>query len=301
MGMTKLGCSPDSASTTDQLKIALLGHGGRESVHEVAGQLRQLIQKKPGLLLVHEDFSSESDLSGLIADLAIVLGGDGTVLRVARRMNITPVPILGVNVGRLGFLTEISPERIPNLVEDLVEKKFTVDHLVTLECRLYRDGSKAPGLVFHALNDVVFRASPPFKLIDIDLFINDRPAARYRADGLIVATAAGSTAHNLSAGGPILCPEAQMLVITPLAPHTLTQRPLVDQVGKNYRLSITGPDMPTVLVIDGQGDIAIHPTDIVEIVQGAYCLPVARTPQSDFYRNLAEKLGWGSYLPGDRG
>lgn len=301
MGLTTLGCTTHLPTNDGELKIALLGHGGRDSVHEVAGQLRRLIQKKPGLLLVHEDFSAESDLSGLKADLAIVLGGDGTVLRVARRMNVTPVPILGVNVGRLGFLTEISPERIPNLVEDLVERKFTVDHLVTLECRLYREAGKVPAMVFHALNDVVFRASPPFRLIDIDLFINDRPAARYRADGLIVATAAGSTAHNLSAGGPILCPEAQMLVITPLAPHTLTQRPLVDQVSKNYRLAITGPDMPTVLVVDGQCDVAINPTDIVEIVQGGYSLPVVRTPQSDFYRNLAEKLGWGSYLPGDRG
>ena len=288
-------------SPSSDLKIALLGHGGRELVHEVADQLRRLIDSKPSLKLVMEDFSADSDLSGLKADLAIVLGGDGTVLRVARRMIPDPVPILGVNVGRLGFLTEISPERLPTLLEDLVARNFTVDRLVTLECRLYRGRSDKPEIVSHAVNDVVLRASPPFRMIELDLFIDDRPAARYRADGLIVATAAGSTAHNLSAGGPILCPEAQMLVITPLAPHTLTQRPLVDMVSKNYRLSITGPEMPTVLVFDGQGDIAINPTDIVEIVQGTCSLPVVRTPQSDFYRNLAEKLGWGSYLPGDRG
>ena len=92
-----------------------------------------------------------------------------------------------------------------------------------------------------------------------------------------------------------------MVVITPIAPHTLTQRPLVDDAGKTFTLSIVGPDMPTVLVVDGQEDIPLFPSDIVEIDQGKSSLPVVRTPRSDFYANLAEKLGWGSYLPGDRG
>lgn len=283
------------------MKIAVLGHGGRESVHEVAAQLRRLIQANAALEIVLEDFSAESSLDGLRADLAIVLGGDGTVLRVARRMGHAPVPILGVNLGRLGFLTEITPESLPQVLNDLVEDRFQIDELMTLDCRLYRSGQSQPDLCMRALNDIVLRASPPFKLIDIDLFIDGRPAARYRADGLILATAAGSTAHNLSAGGPILCPEARMVVITPIAPHTLTQRPLVDDARKCYRFSVVGPNMPTLLVVDGQEDLPIFPSDVVEIVQGSPSLPVVRTRQSDFYQNLAEKLGWGSYLPGDRG
>lgn len=283
------------------LKIAILGHGGRESVIDSAHQIRELIGAAPGLELVYEDFTAESDLEGLDAHLALVLGGDGTVLRVARRMSRRPVPILGINLGRLGFLTETSQDALPLVIDDLANRRFQIDSLMTLECRLYRGGQTHPDLMLRALNDVVLRASPPFRLIDIDLFINDRPAARYRADGLIVATAVGSTAHNLSAGGPILCPEARMVIITPIAPHTLTQRPLVDIASKTYRLSIVGPEMPTVLVIDGQEDVPIFPTDIVEVVQGTPSLPVVRTPRSDFYANLAEKLGWGSYLPGDRG
>ena len=283
------------------LRIALLGHGGRECVHEVAAQLRRLLDALPELSLVYEDFSAESSLEGLKADLAIVLGGDGTVLRVARRMGHKPIPILGVNLGRLGFLTEVNPESLRTIIQDLVDQSFRVDELMTLECLVYRSNKTKPDISLRALNDGGLRASPPFRLIDIDLFIDDKPAARYRADGLILATAAGSTAHNLSAGGPILCPEARMVVITPIAPHTLTQRPLVDDARKTYRLSIVGPNMPTLLVIDGQEDLPIYPSDIVEVVQGSPSLPVVRVRQSDFYRNLAEKLGWGSYLPGDRG
>lgn len=294
-----MGTTPETTST--DLKIAILGHGGRDSVRDVAEQIRSLIASTPGLRMVYEDFTAESDLVGLDAHVALVLGGDGTVLRVARRMGQRPVPILGINLGRLGFLTETSRDDLPVIIQDLVNRRFHVDSLMTLECRLYRGGLLHPDLIMHALNDVVLRASPPFRLIDIDLFINARPAARYRADGLIVATAAGSTAHNLSAGGPILCPEARMVVITPIAPHTLTQRPLVDDAGKTFTLSIVGPDMPTVLVVDGQEDIPLFPSDIVEINQGKSSLPVVRTPRSDFYANLAEKLGWGSYLPGDRG
>ena len=245
------------------LRIALLGHGGRECVHEVAAQLRRLLDALPELSLVYEDFSAESSLEGLNADLAIVLGGDGTVLRVARRMGHKPIPILGVNLGRLGFLTEVNPESLRTTLQDLVDQSFRVDELMTLECLVYRSNKTKPDISLRALNDVVLRASPPFRLIDIDLFIDDKPAARYRADGLILATAAGSTAHNLSAGGPILCPEARMVVITPIAPHTLTQRPLVDDARKTYRLSIVGPNMPTLLVIDGQEDLPIYPSDIV--------------------------------------
>ncbi len=289
---------PEAEST---VRLAVLGHGGREVVHEVAGQIRTIVRHIPRLKVVFEDFSAESGLEDLDADMALVLGGDGTVLRVSRRMGPRPIPILGINLGRLGFLTEISPESIPGVLEDLARGDFRIDELMTLECRLFRDGRKVPDLVLRALNDVVLRAAPPFKLLDIDMLIDGKPSARYRSDGLILATAAGSTAHNLSAGGPILCPEARMVVITPIAPHTLTQRPLVDDARKTYRLSIVGPNTPTVLVVDGHEDLPIYPSDIVEVVRGQPSLPVIRTSASHFYGNLSEKLGWGSYLPGDRG
>lgn len=283
------------------MRLAVLGHGGRDAVHKVAEQIRGIAGKGSQLTIVLEDFSAESSLEDLNADIALVLGGDGTVLRVSRRMGRKPVPILGINLGRLGFLTEISPESIRGVLHDLAKGEYRIDELMTLECRLFRYGRSVPDLVLRALNDVVLRAAPPFKLLDIDLLIDGKPAARYRSDGLILATAAGSTAHNLSAGGPILCPEARMVVITPIAPHTLTQRPLVDDAKKTYRLSIEGPNTPTVLVVDGHEDLPIYPSDIVEVVRGHPSLPVIRTSASHFYGNLSEKLGWGSWLPGDRG
>ena len=184
------------------------------------------------------DLSADSRLADLPADVAIVLGGDGTVLHTARRMEDRPTPVLGVNLGRLGFLADLTPAAFCQRVVDLAARQYTVENLMTLECTLTpRTG---PTRIFRGLNDAVIRAAPVFHLVEIGLSIDGESVMTYRGDGLIFATPVGSTAHSLSAGGPILPPNAHMFVVTPMCPHTLTQRPLVRQRPQGLRGDAAG-------------------------------------------------------------
>jgi NAD+ kinase len=244
--------------------------------------------------------ASDTDLSRLDtdSDLALVLGGDGTVLHTARRMGDRPTPVLGINVGRLGFLADLTPEGFLGRIGDLADRRYTIDNLMTLTCTLQpRTG---PVRVFRGLNDVVLRAAPMFHLIEIGLSIDGESVMTYRGDGLILATPVGSTAHSLSAGGPILPPDAHMFVVTPLCAHTLTQRPLVDGTHKVYEMIPRG-EGATVLVIDGQVQLPIAAGDRVIVRRGQTPFPMVRLPGHSFYRTLRDKLGWGTLPPGDRG
>ena len=227
-----------------------------------------------------------------------MLGGDGTVLHTARRMDDRPTPVLGINVGRLGFLADLTPDGFLERLGDLAGRRYTVENLMTLSCTLVtRLGTSR---TYRGLNDVVIRSAPTFHLLEIGLSIDGEDVMTYRGDGLIVATPVGSTAHSLSAGGPILPPNAHMFVVTPLCAHTLTQRPLVDGTHKVYELTFVG-EAETVLVIDGQVQVVICQGDRVVVRRGSTPFPMVRLPGHSFYRTLRDKLGWGAFPPGDRG
>lgn len=281
------------------LRIAILGNGTKPEVHEVADRLARILEDQPVFEVVAVDLASDTDLSGLSADVALVLGGDGTVLHTARRMNDRPTPVLGINVGRLGFLAELTPDKFLDRLVDLAERRFTLDNLMTLSCTLApRTGSPR---TFRGLNDIVLRAAPVFHLLEIGLSIDGESVMTYRGDGLIVATPVGSTAHSLSAGGPILPPSAHMFVVTPICAHTLTQRPLVESAHKTFEMVPLGESAATVLVIDGQVQIPVGVGDRVVVRRGTSPFPMVRLPGHSFYRTLRDKLGWGASPPGDRG
>ena len=281
------------------LRMMLLGNGTREEVHAEAERLAVAVVCAPGVVLAGIDLSADSDLSELPADIAVVLGGDGTVLHTARRMDDHPTPVLGVNAGRLGFLADLTPTAFFDRLADLAERRFTVENLMTLTCTL--TPKSGPVQVFRALNDAVIRAAPFFHLIEIGLSIDGESVMTYRGDGLILATPVGSTAHSLSAGGPILPPNAHMFVVTPLCAHTLTQRPLVDSAHKTYEMLPRGEGQAMVLVIDGQVQVPLQAGDRVAIRRGQTPFPMVRLPGHSFYRTLRDKLGWGSFPTGDRG
>lgn len=280
------------------LRVAILGNGTKPEVVDEADRLARTLGRTPGVALAEVDLAPDTNLSGLVADLALVLGGDGTVLHTARRMGDRPTPVLGLNLGRLGFLTEFTPGEIVGRIPELVARQFTVDNLMTLACTLARvDG---PARTFRAVNDIVLRAAPAFHLLEIGVSIDGEEVLTYHGDGLILATPVGSTAHSLSAGGPILPPTAQMFVLTPICAHTLTQRPLVDASHRVFELIPVG-DAPTTLVVDGQIQEPVRSGDRIVVRRGQTPFPMVRLSGHSFYRTLRDKLGWGDLPPGMRG
>jgi NAD+ kinase len=291
----------DAGAGPPPLRVVLLGNGTKPEVHAVADTLAQSIARTAGLELAGVDLSADSRLADLPADVAVVLGGDGTVLHTARRMEDRPTPALGVNVGRLGFLADLTPAEFGHRMADLSARQYTVENLMTLECTL--SPRQGPTRIFRGLNDAVIRAAPIFHLVEIGLSIDGESVMTYRGDGLIIATPLGSTAHSLSAGGPILPPNAHMFVVTPLCPHTLTQRPLVDSAHKVYEATPLGDGISTMLVIDGQVQVPLRCGDRVTFRRGKTPFPMVRLPGHSFYRTLRAKLGWGALprLDGDLG
>jgi NAD+ kinase len=280
------------------LRLMLLGNGSREGVRTQAERIADTLAGEPGVILAGTDFSADSDLTDLPADVAVVLGGDGTVLHTARRMDDHPTPVLAINAGRLGFLADLTPVAFHDRLKDLAERRFTIENLMTLSCSLIP--KQGPTQTFRGLNDAVIRAAPFFHLIEIGLSIDGESVMTYRGDGLIIATPVGSTGHSLSAGGPILPPNAHMFVVTPLCAHTLTQRPLVDTAYKTYEMVPQAAGAATVLVIDGQVQIPLQAGDRVTIRRGNTPFPMVRLPGHSFYRTLRDKLGWGAFPTGER-
>jgi NAD+ kinase len=224
-------------------------------------------------------------------DLIVVLGGDGTLLSVARRHAGGP-PILGVNLGRLGFLTEIAREELyPTLVEVLAGE-FVSEPRSLLEVTLERaDGRRQTYL---ALNDAVLAKTALSRIIELELVVDGRPVSRYRADGLVVSTPTGSTAYNLSAGGPILHPLLPVAVLTPICPHTLTLRPLVVPDTSRVEVTLRTPRESVYLTVDGQEGDTVGHGDRVRIVRHAAQVQLVRAgvPRS-IYEGLRSKLHWG--------
>ena len=280
------------------LGLAILGNGTKPEVAAEADRLAVELDGHPGLRLVGVDLSADTDLSALTADVALVLGGDGTVLHTARRMGDRPTPVLGINLGRLGFLADLTPSAFRERLGDLADRRYTVDNLMTLACTLV--ARHGPTRTFRGLNDVVLRAGPFFHLLELGLSIDGEGVMTYRGDGLIIATPVGSTAHSLSAGGPIVPPDAHMFVVTPICPHTLTQRPLVDSTHKVFEITPLAAGVATTLVIDGQVQVPLGDGDRIVIRRGPTPFPMVRLPGHSFYRTLRDKLGWGVSPPGER-
>ncbi len=281
------------------LRVAILGNGTKPEAVAEAARLADELAGRAGFAVAGVDLAADTDLAGLAADIALVLGGDGTVLHAARRMGPRPVPVLGLNLGRLGFLTDLTPAGCRRRLDDLEARRYSVAELMTLEARLApRDG---PPRSLRALNDVVLRAAPPFHLVEVGLRIDGEGVITYRGDGLIVASPVGSTAHSLSAGGPIVPPDVEAIVVTPICPHTLTQRPLVDSAAKLYELIPRVEASASItLVVDGQVQIPLGPGDRIDVRRGTTPFPMVRLPGHSFYRTLRDKLGWGADLPAGR-
>ncbi len=227
-------------------------------------------------------------------DVVIAFGGDGTLLNAASAVahGAHDTPVLGVNLGHLGFLTEVGRHDMHRALEAVVSGRVTIETRLLLAGRVARTGD--PGTVRLALNDIVLTRGALSRMIEIDVHVDDRFVCHVKADGIIVATATGSTAYNLSAGGPILHPAVDALVFTPIAPHTLTLRPLVLPATARVVLSpVVESESDVVLTFDGQFGVPIQAGDVVTIDRSPRVLRLVRTSGRTHFDMLREKLKWG--------
>ena len=225
-------------------------------------------------------------------DLVVVLGGDGTLLSVARTL-AGRVPILGVNLGNLGFLTEVSRGELYPAMVQVLAGKFRVEKRSLIDVELQRGESGAGPLKFRVFNDAVITKSALARIIELTLRVDGHLVARFRADGLIISTPTGSTAYNLSAGGPILSPLLGVAVLTPICPHALSLRPIVVPDSGLIEVTLETPREEVYLTLDGQEGTSLGYGDTVSLTRSRVAVRLVKVSQRTFYDNLRGKLRWG--------
>ncbi len=223
--------------------------------------------------------------------LVIVLGGDGTLLSVARIFADAGTPILGVNLGSLGFLTEIRLAGLYATLEGWCSNCHSLDARAMLHAAVWRDGALLSA--FEALNDAVVSKGDIARMGDFAVELDGKSVAQFRADGVIVSTPTGSTAYTLAANGPILTPDVDALVITPICPHLLTLRPIVVRGDASLTVRVEGPPNQALLTVDGQKAVELHPGDEVRCRRSNYTVNLVRLSESGFFEALRSKLSWG--------
>lgn len=271
------------------MKFLLLGSGDKRKqlVSEVEN-LRPVIEQHGEIVFEDLTYTHEIDVD---ADYAIVVGGDGSILRSAKQMGARQIPVIGVNFGKLGFLADIVPENLGTALSAIASNQFSiVDHLM-IRCDVYQGEELVCSEL--GLNEVAVLGGPPYSIQYINLYVDSNLATTYSCDGLIISTPVGSTAHNLSAGGPILRKNLQAFVISPISPHTLTVRPVVDTADRTLELQVENPTESTSVVLDGQPLCRLTADHKVRIQKADSDFKMVEVTGQNYYRTLRKKLGWG--------
>jgi NAD+ kinase len=275
-----------------RLRAILLVDGSRPALVERAADLRVTIERNVDVAAAVDDFSKP--LPEVAADMLIVFGGDGSMLRSARLMGHQQLPVIGVNLGRLGFLADIQPEDLDDILPQIVAGEYRVVRHLMFECSVHRGGRELSRTL--GLNEAEVLAGPPFSMIEVQLYVDADLATTYSCDGLIVSTPVGSTAHSLAAGGPIMEKSLQTFVVSPICPHTLTNRPVVDSADHVFELSVPKPNDGTSLLVDGKLIAQVGSEDRIRIERSTAEFQLIEVRGRGYYRTLREKLGWGGRL-----
>lgn len=288
---------PDAVSLTknsrDRPQVMVLGSGDRLHIREQAEQLRAQISACADIVLW--DLAYTESLASVPADFVIVFGGDGSILRAAHQMAYNQRPVVAVNLGKLGFLADLSAHKFLEVLPQICQGEYRVIEHLMYECLIERDGQVLGRYL--GLNDVAILAGPPFAILDVHLYVDAELVTKYSCDGLIISTPVGSTAHSLSAGGPILRKDLQAFVVLAISPHTLTNRPVVDGAERRYELVVPNPHEGTAVVVDGRVVHKLLSGDRVRVERAVPRFKLVEVPGHGYYRTLREKLGWGGQLP----
>ncbi len=258
-----------------------------------AGELKSVlmpVDNVPAVSRLGVDFESIESIATK-ADLAIVVGGDGTLLSAGRVLAPHGIPILGINQGRLGFMVDIRPEDMTGALDALLNGEGVIDERLVLSARVHRaDGSLTASML--AINDVVVRNQAAIRMLEFQTWLGDEFISDHRADGLIVSTPTGSTAYALSSGGPVLHPYVPALAMVPICPHTLSDRPIVVPLGTPIRI-VFGEAAGATMTCDGQNSEILNPGDTVEINSSESFLRLIHPRGYSYFELLRDKLHWG--------
>jgi NAD+ kinase len=283
--------------------VGLVVKRDRPEALEIAGTLAQWLherRKRPlaepwAAELIGAEPVSREDLVRH-ADLIVVLGGDGTLLGIARMIGQRETPILGINLGGLGFLTEANTGEAKQALERVLAGDYETDRRITLEAEVCRSAGRGrkepPPQHFRALNDVVLNKGPLGRMMQLEVIANGEPFCTYRSDGLIISTPTGSTAYALSAGGPIIFPSLGVIVLAPICPHTLSNRPVVLPDSFEVEVHVQVSDHDAMLTIDGQESAQLTAADKVRVRRGRYAVVLIRSTHP-YFEIWRDKLRWG--------
>ncbi len=274
-------------ATTAMKKVLITGNKAKEDVHRVVEQMEPWLAERAE---VRVDLDLDSEVRPGEVDFAVVLGGDGSVLRGARALAQLGVPLLGLNVSKFGFLTETTAQGYEAVLQDVLDGRYQLAERMMLSCVLERDG--VAELETCGLNDAVVERTSLSRVITLDLEVNGQLVVTYRADGLIVATPVGSTAHSLAAGGPIVQPDMHAFVIAPICPHTLSNRPLVLPGESTITVSAREWAERPALTVDGQVNHELREGDLVRLQAAEKPLKLIQTGRNVFFETLRNKLDW---------
>ncbi len=293
-------------------KLVIFGDPKKKGVTEAIGQFTDFVKDKAEIVgnynVVNLQNTCLNNNSGTISenmeirnvlkkcDYAVVFGGDGSIISTARLVSEANIPVLGVNVGKLGFLAEFSVEDLKNLFPRIIESKVKVEKRVMLDCRILSTDNankRKENFCASAINDIYITAGPPFRMIELKIRVDGLPLAGCVSDGLIISTPTGSTAYNLSAGGPIVSPQIDAIVITPICPHSLTFRPIV--INANSVIEVFGVRVNegTTVSVDGQVSLKLSSDETVKICRHDSIFMIVKNPLLSQWDTLAAKLSWG--------
>lgn len=285
--------------------FGIIGNLTKPVIKTVASSLFSFLNERNIRFVVHEELgkwyldhelSPRIDSSVILAesdlpkkcDIIIALGGDGTMLTAARIVGQNCVPILGVNLGKLGFLAEVSIDELSNCLDDIIAQKYNVEDRMVLYTAVGRDQQP-----YFALNDIVIDKGSSSRIIDLEIYVNDEYLVTFTADGIIIATPTGSTAYSLASGGPIITPKSNVIEINPIAPHTLSARPVIIPDSSSVRIVVRESHKPVHMTSDGQIEKFYQTPAEFIVTRAPYSIRLIKRQERNYYDLLRMKLMWG--------
>ncbi len=281
-------------------KIGIISKPKKTEIGELVAPLLDWLRKRDIEVFIDKETAStlpspekcltRNEMSSA-ADLLVVLGGDGTLLATARVLAGKPVPILAVNLGGLGFLTNVSREELFPTLETVLTGNFQTERRVQIEAEIVRADEAMAS--FLALNDVVLNKGAIARILDFEVYVDGKLVSTYKSDGLIVSTPTGSTAYSLAAGGPVVAPSVQAFIVTPICAHTLTNRPLVISDTARIEVVVKSQRESSYVTVDGQVGIAARSEDIVRMRKASSWVELVEPAEKNYFEILRQKLKWG--------